>query len=65
MGWRIELATKRLCGIAFGMRLRGLAAALEAGVHEFNTHSFDQTLVQTVCPCAFQRERARSTDSIQ
>jgi twitching motility protein PilT len=26
-------------------RLRGLTAALEAGTHEFGTHSFDQTLV--------------------
>jgi twitching motility protein PilT len=26
-------------------RLRGLTAALEAGAHEFGTHSFDQTLV--------------------
>jgi twitching motility protein PilT len=29
-------------------RLRGLTAALEAGAHEFGTHSFDQTLVQMV-----------------
>jgi Tfp pilus assembly pilus retraction ATPase PilT len=29
-------------------RLRGLTAALEAGSHEFSTHSFDQTLVQMV-----------------
>jgi twitching motility protein PilT len=29
-------------------RLRGLTAALEAGTHEFATHSFDQMLVQLV-----------------
>lgn len=29
-------------------RLRGLTAALEAGTHEFGTHSFDQMLVQLV-----------------
>lgn len=29
-------------------RLRGLTAALEAGAHEFSTHSFDQTLIQMV-----------------
>jgi twitching motility protein PilT len=42
-------------------RLRGLTAALEAGAHEFSTHSFDQTLVQMVKDGLVALETAQAT----
>lgn len=43
----INTPTVRDC-IRDPARLRGLTAALEAGTHEFSTHSFDQMLVNMV-----------------